>query len=80
MVNNEWDDILYWENYAPCREMLQELERKYGGDPANYECWHREHYDFISRQSRTKKSLSGVSGITSFTESHIGLRASSDHE
>lgn len=57
MVNNEWDDILYWENYAPCREMLQELERKYGDDPANYESWHRGHYDFYKQTIPNKEEF-----------------------
>ena len=57
MVNNEWDDILYWENYAPCREMLQELERKYGDDPANGESWYREHYDFYKQTIPNKEEF-----------------------
>ena len=57
MVNNEWDDILYWENYAPCREMLLELERKYGDDPANGESWYREHYDFYKQTIPDKEEF-----------------------
>lgn len=57
MVNNEWDDILYWENYEPCRKMLQELERKYGDDPANYESWHRDHYDFYKQTIPNKEEF-----------------------
>ena len=57
MVNNEWDDILFWENYKPCYEMLQELERKYGDDPANWERWHREHYDFYKQTIPNKEEF-----------------------
>ena len=57
MVNNEWDDILFWENYKPCYEMLQELERKYGGDPANWESWHREHCAFYKQTIPNKEEF-----------------------
>ncbi len=37
--------------------MLQELERKYGDDPANYESWHRDHYDFYKQTIPNKEEF-----------------------
>ena len=49
MVNNEWDDILYWEDYEPFRKLTQELDRKYytygmtsTTHPHQYDCWQKE--------------------------------------
>ncbi len=51
MVNNEWDDILYWENYEPFQRLIQELDRKYDtNNPAQYDKW-REERDIFYRQT-----------------------------
>ena len=49
MVDNEWDDILYWEDYEPFRKLTQELDRKYytygmtsTTHPHQYDCWQKE--------------------------------------
>ena len=51
MVGNEWDDILYWEDYEPYRKLTQELDKKYFSNrsmtsappnPDQIACWQKE--------------------------------------
>ena len=51
MVNNEWDDILYWDNYEPFHKFMQELDRRYDiSDSTQYDKWCEER-DIFYRQT-----------------------------
>ncbi len=67
MVNNEWDDILYWENYEPYQKMIQMILFSMIVGVGNV-------MSIIGRQFQTKKSLSDVFSTMNTMENHIGLR------
>lgn len=58
MVGNEWDDILYWENYEPFSQLCRELDRKYDiHDPVEYEKWREERDAFYRCTISTKEEF-----------------------
>ncbi len=55
MVGNEWDDILYWEDYEPFAQFICDLDRKYDiRNPAEYEKWCKERDAFYRCTIPTK--------------------------
>ncbi len=66
MVNNEWDDILYWENYEPFQKLTRELDRKYftnglmTSDPPNPDriaCWQKERDAYYKQTIPNKEEF-----------------------
>lgn len=58
MVNNEWDDILYWDNYEPFHKLMQELDRRYDiSDPIQYDKWCEERDTFYRQTIPTKEEF-----------------------
>ena len=58
MVGNEWDDILYWEDYESFKRFISELDRKYDcADPVQYETWRNERDAFYRRTIPTKEEF-----------------------
>lgn len=58
MVGNEWDDILYWEDYEPFARFVRELELKYDiRNPKEYERWREERDAYYRRTIPTKEDF-----------------------
>ncbi len=58
MVYNEWDDILYWEDYEAFRGKMQELNRKYNiNDTIEREKWCEERDAFYRQTIPTKEEF-----------------------
>lgn len=58
MVGNEWDDILYWEDYAPLAQFQRELDLKYDlSNPVEYEKWQAERDSFYRNTIPTKEEF-----------------------
>ncbi len=58
MVGNEWDDILYWEDYASFKRFVLKLDRKYDrADPIQYEAWCVERDAFYRRTIPSKEEF-----------------------
>ncbi len=60
MIGNEWDDILYWEDYEPFAQFICDLDRKYDCKiPLEYEQWCQERDAFYRRTIPTKEDFVG---------------------
>ena len=58
MVGNEWDDILYWEDYELFKRFISDLDCKYNcNDPMQYEAWRTERDTFYRRTIPTKEEF-----------------------
>ncbi len=58
MVGNEWDDILYWEDYELFAQFCRELDRRYDTcNPAEYDKWCEERDAFYQRTIPTKEEF-----------------------
>lgn len=58
MVGNEWDDILYWEDYAPFAQFQRELNLKYDlNNPVEYEKRQAERDSFYRSTIPTKEEF-----------------------
>ncbi len=58
MVGNEWDDVLYWEDYEPFAQFICDLDRKYDcKNPLEYEQWCQERDAFYRRTIPTKEDF-----------------------
>lgn len=58
MVGNEWDDILYWEDYAPFAQFQRELDLKYDlKNPIEYEKRQAERDSFYRSTIPTKEEF-----------------------
>ncbi len=58
MVGNEWDDILYWEDYELFAQFCRELDRRYDTrNPAEYDKWCEERDAFYQRTIPTKEAF-----------------------
>ena len=58
MVGNEWDDILYWEDYAPFAQFQHELDLKYDlNNPVEYEKRQAERNSFYRSTIPTKEEF-----------------------
>ncbi len=58
MVGNEWDDILYWEDYEVFEQFIFSLDRKYDyNNPLEYEQWHQDLDGFYHRTIPTKEDF-----------------------
>ena len=58
MVGNEWDDILYWEDYEPFKRFCLELDRKYDiSDPAQHIKWCKDRDEYYWRTIPTQEEF-----------------------
>ena len=58
MVGNEWDDILYWEDYAPFAQFQRELDLKYDlKNPVEYDKRQAERDSFYCSTIPTKEEF-----------------------
>jgi len=58
MIGNEWDDILYWEDYESFAQFISDLNQKYDcRNPLDYERWCQERNAFYSRTIPTKQNF-----------------------
>ena len=58
MVGNEWDDILYWEDYETFKRFIDGIDHKYDcTDLLQYEAWCKERDAFYHRTIPTKEEF-----------------------
>ena len=58
MVGNEWDDILYWEDYEPFAKFMREMDVKYDlSNPDEYERRNEERDAFYRSTIPTKEEF-----------------------
>lgn len=58
MIGNEWDDILYWEDYEIFAQFISDLDRKYDCEnPFEYEQWCQELDAFYRHTIPTKEDF-----------------------
>ena len=58
MVGNEWDEILYWEDYTPFAQFIGEINQKYNcADSLQFQQWCEERDAFYRRTIPTKEEF-----------------------
>lgn len=58
MVGNEWDDVLYWQDYEPFAQFVYELDCQYDDkNPSEYEKRREERDAFYRRTIPTKEAF-----------------------